>query len=104
MRSTYMGALADNKFNRILDNDLSESVNVIFLIIQHFSAENIWVKNAPKLKHKKFMKNIFSSIKLPEGDFRSFFYFGGGEKEFMLIKKRKHEKEENLFCLLVLVK
>lgn len=36
-----MGALADNKFNRILDNDLSESVNAIFLIIQHFSAENI---------------------------------------------------------------
>lgn len=31
-----MGALADNKFNRILDNDLGESVNVIFLIIQHF--------------------------------------------------------------------
>lgn len=36
MRSTFMGALADNKFNRILDNDLSESVNVTFLIIQHF--------------------------------------------------------------------
>lgn len=31
-----MGALADNKFNRILDNDLRESLNVIFLIIQHF--------------------------------------------------------------------
>lgn len=39
MKSTFMGALADNKFNRILDNDLSESVNVIFLIIQHFWGE-----------------------------------------------------------------
>lgn len=37
MKSTFMGALADNKFNRILDNDLSESVNVEYLIIQHFS-------------------------------------------------------------------
>lgn len=36
MKSAFMGALADNKFNRILDNDLSESENVGFLIIQHF--------------------------------------------------------------------
>lgn len=36
MKSTFMGALADNKFNRILDNDLRESVNVKFLIIQQF--------------------------------------------------------------------
>lgn len=35
-----MGALADNKFNRISDNDLSESVNVIFLIIQRFSPQH----------------------------------------------------------------
>lgn len=54
------------------------------------------------------MKNIFSSIKLPDEDFHiflRFFSFGGGEKEFMLIiKKREHEKEKKkLFCLLVLV-
>lgn len=36
MKSAFMGALADNNFNRILDNDLSESENVEFLIIQHF--------------------------------------------------------------------
>lgn len=32
----FIGALADNKFNRILDNDRSESVDAIFLITQHF--------------------------------------------------------------------
>lgn len=54
-----MGALADNKFNRISDNDLSESVNVIFLIIQHFSPQrekyvsrkNCWRENI-FFKHK----------------------------------------------------
>lgn len=40
MKSAFMGALADNKFNRILDNDLSESENVGFLIIQHFRLDS----------------------------------------------------------------
>lgn len=40
MKSAFMGALADNKFNRILDNDLSESENVGFLIIQHFRRDS----------------------------------------------------------------
>lgn len=64
-----MGALADNKFNRILDNDLSESVNVILLIIQHFRAKKYVKRKRSSRNHKKFMKNIFSSIKLPKDFF-----------------------------------
>ena len=59
-----------------------------------------WRKN-----HKKFMKNIFSSIKLPDEDF----YISRqprGRKEFMLIKKRelKNGRETFSVCLFVVVR
>lgn len=94
-----MSALADNKFDRILDNDLSESVSMLpFSLFSTFRPARSpkqpqWSNNEPNSSRKTFMKNISSSIKLPEIFLR---FSRRDRKEFMLIKN-VGETRENLF-------